>query len=123
LGRKPLAGQLALGLFHEEPVPAALPRLREKAKLVNKTTKPVAATFLGPTVPGPLDFIPHETATREERIMLALRRDLATLSGPPEYVCEREFYESRIAGYREMLHDTQNTCPQNSAVFGQIGGA
>jgi hypothetical protein len=54
---------------------------------------------------GPLDFIPHESATREERLMLALRRDLATLAGPAEYVCDRQFYEDRVAGYRAMLHE------------------
>ena len=56
---------------------------------------------------GPLDFVPHEGATRKERLMLALRRDLATLVGPETYITDRDFYEEWVAGYREMLKEAE----------------
>lgn len=31
-----------------------------------------------------------------------IRRDLAVLKGPPQYVSEREFYEQRIASMRAL---------------------
>ena len=37
--------------------------------------------------------------------MEALRRDLDTLAGPDKYVSEREFYEDRVKGYRDMLKE------------------
>lgn len=45
--------------------------------------------------------------TRRAAILEALRRDLATLAGPPEYIAagDRAFYEDRVASYREMLRN------------------
>jgi hypothetical protein len=105
--RKPLPGQLDLGFFPEQTVPVvATPPPRASAR-VKREARPAPSAPVATVTPtatiGPLDFVPHESATREERIMLALRRDLATLTGPPEYVCDRQFYEDRVAGYRAML--------------------
>jgi hypothetical protein len=43
--------------------------------------------------------------TRSDRLLEALKRDLATLAGPPEYIAggDRAFYEERVASYRAML--------------------
>ena len=95
MGRKPIPGQLDLGLFPEEQGRPAVATPAAPAI--------VAVVIPTATIAGPLDFIPHESATREERLMLALRRDLATLAGPATYVCDRAFYEERVAGYRAML--------------------
>ena len=114
MGRKPLPGQLDLGLWPEEQgaTGVATPRRGVATPAPKREARPAApaplatantAVVIPVAMVGPLDFIPHAEATREERIMLALRRDLATLAGPPEYVCDRAFYESRVAGYRAML--------------------
>ena len=42
-----------------------------------------------------------------ERLMEALRRDLDTLAGPETYICDREFYEIRIADYRRRLKEME----------------
>jgi hypothetical protein len=41
--------------------------------------------------------------TLKERLMEALKRDLATLGGPETYISDRAFYEARVACYRSML--------------------
>ena len=45
------------------------------------------------------------TRSRADRLLEALKRDLATLAGPPEYIAggDRAFYEERVASYRAML--------------------
>ena len=46
---------------------------------------------------------PRPPTARE--LMAALRRDLDTLAGPPQYIAggDRAFYEERIAYYRQAL--------------------
>jgi hypothetical protein len=58
--------------------------------------------FGEPETPAPT---PAFKRTREAEIMEALKRDLATLAGPPEYIAggDRAFYEERVASYRAML--------------------
>ena len=79
-----------LGLSFEEAGPALTPE-QERALLA---LPPVATVISTATVPG-----------LRSRLMEALRRDLATLAGPPEYIGPgtRELLEDRITDYRRRL--------------------
>lgn len=66
----------------------------------------LAARFVGGygTPTGPPESCPFVPSHRN-RLMDALRRDLDTLSGPPEYVEDRPLLEYRVAEYRRVLKD------------------